>query len=196
MKIILIYLLLLLKPAAEQPIGPKVAPPTFEATVAKVVKAFQERDAATINALLPSDAGLVVVHRPGVLDYLTVLDTVDFARTLEPILPDYSAITYRTMVYEALPRYDCMAESWNKTGAFCDTATVNRQWSKTAENINFQEIGNIPLEEIERIERLEEKSRKVIIASADEISLMFSLSWIGEQWRLTLLDLVTNDCSL
>ncbi|MDR0660760.1 MAG: hypothetical protein LBG19_08165 [Prevotellaceae bacterium] len=169
----------------------------FEQAVYDVMRGFSEQDADILNRLISDDIGLVVLFRRGVYDTYDKVARLDFKKPV-PEYWQYPDDTYEhTLIrYESLPAYSCDTESWDKTGLYCDTVTIDNLLSRTAENLVRYEgdVVNITDEDIRSYKELERNSRRVVLSAGDK-ELIFYLTAVNGKWYFTILDRVTSDCS-
>lgn len=167
----------------------------LESTILKVVKAFREKDAGTVNGLICAELGLQIIHRPGAHDYYRSVDKIYFKEPDPNFMPDFDLPDDYRLQFDTLPTFSCDDYSWSKLGLFCDTTAVNRLYSRILQSINRYDLGHVPESDIEAWKAIEDKSKRVIFSAPDFNSLIFHLTWIDGQWRLSMLDLLTDDCS-
>lgn len=167
----------------------------LENTIIKVVKAFKEKDASTLNELISKENGLITLYRRGVFDQYEKTKIVDFENPVPEYLPYFDFSTDLKLSFESLPTFDCDNVKWNKIGIFCDTTKIDNLLSNTAKNLNKYRNDNISKKEIESFEKLEKNSHRIILSDGKEGELIFYLTLIDGKWYLTIIDRVTTDCS-
>ena len=167
----------------------------FEWTVIKVVKAFKEKDASTLNGLINNDIGLIVLFRRGSPDEFSRTDKVDFKKPVPEYLPYFDFSTDYKIEYRTLPIFDCDSMKWSKTGIYCDTTQIDCLLSTTAQHLEAYKGVKVPDSEIEEFIKIENKSRRIVLADNDGGELIFYLTLINNKWYLTILDRVSSDCS-
>lgn len=167
----------------------------LKSTILQVVKAFKEKDAATLNQLIDKDKDLHVIFRPGVFDIYRKTDKIDFDKPVPTYFPYRDFLTDYNLKFESLPTYDCENYEWSKTGLYCDTTKRDFLLSKTAENMKRFDLLDVPESEIELFKEIEKNSRRVVLTDDQEGELIFYLTLINNKWYLTILDRVTSDCS-
>jgi hypothetical protein len=166
----------------------------LESIIVLVVKAFKEKDASTINSLIPKDKGLIVLFKPGTMNKYGKTDQIDFEKPLPEYLPNYHFVTDYKIKFESLPVYDCEAMKWSKHGLYCDSVNIDSLLSGTAVNLNKFGGDSISATEIMSFVELEKTSRRIVLSDNDKGELVFYLALINNKWYLTILDTVTSDC--
>lgn len=166
----------------------------FEESVALVLNAFKEQNNTFINKHVHPDKGVMIIYRIGVFNEYTNTDKIDFEYPIPANFP-YPIITEEvSLQYEELPDFNCGTMQWSKHGLYCDTIKKDTLLSGTPQNLIKYRGDNIPASEVERLKRLESKSRRVVLAQRDN-SLIFYLTLIDKKWYLTAIDRITTDCS-
>ena len=156
------------------------------------MKAFKEKDASTINSLIPKDKGLIVLFKPGTMNKYGKTDQIDFEKPLPEYLPNYHFVTDYKIKFESLPVYDCEALKWSKYGLYCYSVNIDSLLSGIAVNLNKFGGDSIPESELKNFVDLEKNSRRIVLSEKGE--LVFYLTLINDKWYLTILDTVTSDC--
>jgi hypothetical protein len=170
-------------------------PDTLENAILNVVKAFKEKDGATLNGCISKEHGLITLYRIGVFDQYERAETVDFDNPVPSYLPYFEFSTDFNIQFEALPTIDCGSMEWSKTGLFCDTTQTDHLLSNAAKNLRDFNYENISDQDIEAFTTLENNSHRVVLCDKDGGELIFYLTLIREKWYLTIIDRVTSDCS-
>jgi hypothetical protein len=183
-------LLFVLTSAVAQPVKEK----DFSATVKAVVTALKHRDSAALLKYTDEKWGVYIIHRPGILDTYKNYPQLSFSDTTYPNVPFYDNVVLTTIRYASLPTYDC--EAWSKTGTFVDTLKRDHLLSGVAKNLAKQIKGSVPAKTIKALHELEMASRRIVIASRNGADLIFYLSLLNNKWVLTIIDKISNDCSL
>jgi hypothetical protein len=166
----------------------------LESTIVQVVKAFKEKDAATLNSLIPKEKGLIVLFKRGTMDEYGNTEKIDFEKPVPEYLPNIHFVTDYKTKFESLPTYDCETMKWTKQGLFCDSVSRDSLLSRTALNLNQFRGDSIPASEIKRFVEHEKNSRRIVLSDNDNGELVFYLTLIENKWYLTMLDTVTSDC--
>ena len=86
-------------------------------------------------------------------------------------------------------------ESWSKKGCWTDTTKKSHLVSSICKTRNKLVPDHIPAKKINAYYTLENKSRRIVLVSDDELELIFFLSFIDGKWYLTVIDTVSSDCS-
>lgn len=165
----------------------------FAYTLTQVIKALTTRDSARLANYIHPGTGVYVLYRPGVMDIFSHYPTLGFSDSSYPHAPFYDGVKLTPLVYGKLPSYDC--ERWSKTGTFVDTTRTDRLLSETAKIMNRELGSEIPKAKINEFMKLEERSRRVVIAENEGNELIIYLGLVGGKWYLTMIDKVTADCS-
>jgi len=163
-------------------------------TIVQVVKAFKEKDAPTLNSLIPKDKGLIVLYKPGTMVKYGKTDRIDFEKRIPEYLPNYHFVSDFKIKFENLPTYDCETMKWSKQGLYCDSINIDSLLSGTAVNLNKFVGDNIPESEIKSLMDLEKNSRRIVLSDNEKGELVFYLTLINYKWYLTILDSVSSDC--
>ena len=165
----------------------------FSAALTRIVKALSTRDSAQLSNYIHPGTGVYIIYRPGVMDTYKHYTHLGFSDSTYPSLPFYDGVKLTPLVYAKLPSYDC--EQWSKTGTFVDTTKTDRLLSKTAKIMNRELGKEVSKAKVAELTKLEERSRRVVIAENEGNELIIYLSLIGGKWYLTIIDKVTADCS-
>ena len=165
----------------------------FVATLTHIVTALANRDSATLSKYIDKNTGVYILSRPGIMDSYSHYPRIGFSDTTYPNVPFYDKVRLTKLKYAKLPTFDC--EKWTKTGTFVDTTIIDHLLSKIAKNLNKEIKGAVPSTKINTYYKLENKSRRVVIADNDGGELIIYLSFINNKWALTIIDKVTCDCS-
>ena len=163
-------------------------------TIVQVVKAFKEKDAPTLNSLIPKDKGLIVLYKPGTMVKYGKTDRIDFEKSVPEYLPNFHFVTDYKIKFENLPTYDCETMKWSKQGLYCDSVNIDSLLSGTAVNLNKFGGDSISEFEIKTFVDLEKNSRRIVLSDNDKGDLVFYLTLINNKWYLTILDTVSSDC--
>ena len=166
----------------------------LESIIVQVVKAFKEKDALTLNTLIPKEKGLIVLIKPGTMIRYCKTDQIEFEKPEPEYLPNYHFVTDYIIKFENLPTYDCDAMKWSKQGLYCDSVSIDRLLSGTAINLNKFGGDNIPESELKSFVDLEKNSRRIVLSDNEKGELVFYLTLINNKWYLTILDTISSDC--
>lgn len=166
----------------------------FLHTLKRVVTALRFRDSATLSKHIDKKTGVYLLYRPGILDTYKHCTTLGFSDSTYPNVPFYDKVKLTTVRYTTLPVFDC--EKWTKTGTYVDTTRRDHLLSTIAKNLNKQIRGAVALKHIDEFLKLENNSRRVVIADNEDNEAILYLSLINNKWVLTIIDKVTADCSL
>ena len=102
---------------------------------------------------------------------------------------DSFEIRFDKVTFNCSP-YDDSFYGWDKYGIFISTQT-KPYVSKIMEDANLTQANSYKLEEIEKMDFIEQTSYEVTIP----YSIIFYIKKIENQWYITLVDNVTTDCS-
>lgn len=102
---------------------------------------------------------------------------------------DSFEIRFDKVTFNCSP-YDDSFYGWDKYGIFISNQT-KPYVSKIMEDANLTQANSYKLEEIEKIDFMEQTSYEVTIP----YSIIFYIKKIENQWYITLVDNVTTDCS-
>ncbi len=165
-------------------------------SVAKVIKAFNEKDATTLNQMIHKDYELAVIFRSGVFNQYEITNKIDFNKPVPKYITYPNNLNEKLAItYETLPTYSCDTYKWNKQGLYCDKNTRNNLLSRTAENIVKYDLGNVPAETIEKYREIESKSVRIVLVDENDGELIFYLTLVDKKWYISILDFVSSDCS-
>lgn len=185
---------------------PVCAAPSFEETARQVIIAFQQRDNAKINALIDKKVGMYVLYRIGAgVDYKWMksfdinkpipgfnylLGQVGWFSEHIPVDKEFDHHTEAEYVCE---------KGWDHAGFFVSYTGTNNALL-TFSMVNGADNGDQASDtRIANARRLELQSERVVaVPKKWGDGLIFHLSelhGLGKGWSLTLLDLVTEDCS-
>jgi len=167
----------------------------LEDAIIKVVRAYHDRDSASINRMIHPETGLYIIYRRGVFPEIQNTDGIDFNQPV-PGHFAYEGIKPVTKIqYEELPDYSCEKGTWSKTGLFCDTASRDHLLSETARDLKKYRGDKIPEKRIKHFKELENKSQRVVLVDEEGGELVFYLTRMDDTWYLTMIDRLTSDCS-
>ena len=177
-------------------------PDNLEATAIKVIRAFEQKDSATINQLIYKKQGLVIIHNPGAISRYEIINELSFDKpvpTYQPyeynITVDNNSATDYTLKYETLPEFSCDTEEWDKTGFYCDTLKRDNTLSSIAKllrEFETAEEDEAKMDaEIVRFKEMEKNSHRIILLT-DNAELTFHLTLIDGKWYLSIFDRVTK----
>ncbi len=168
---------------------------SFTQSVKEVVQLLVNKDSLGIKKYIDKNTGVFLIFRPGVMDNYVNFESISFNDQVYPnfIVPANIKIT--KVKYGKLPTYSCENERWSKIGCYVDTTVVDHLLSNTAKNMaEYLEV-KIEKQEIDRLFNLETISRKVVIVNQSGDGIVLYLSYIKNQWYLTIIDEVSDDCS-
>ncbi|TJY67875.1 hypothetical protein FAZ19_01015 [Sphingobacterium alkalisoli] len=160
--------------------------------VTRFVRAYINQDNEKANALIHPKLGFTVIHRPGVADVFTKVDSIDFGTPVPAHFPYPTFSNDYVLTFETLPTFDCGTEKWSKEGFFCDTTAHPDQLSRIAlfqREFNQEEFSDA---EIDAIKNAERKSYRVILTAKDP--LIFHLQHEEGVWYITVLDRAYAGC--
>lgn len=183
---------------------PASAAESLEETARQVIIAFQQRDNAKINSFIDKDTGMYVMYRIGAGDDYKWMKQFDidtpvpgFHYLLGEVgwhsehIPAVSEFDHRTKV-----QYVC-EKGWDHAGYFISYDDAMLSFSMA--NDSLERGNNISDSEIANVRRLEVLSHRIVAVPEQwGDGLIFHLSelhGINKGWYLTLLDLVSEDCS-
>lgn len=157
------------------------------------VAAYNAKDKQAINALFHPEHGLIVVHRPGAMDWFESVHGIDFEKPV-PSYHDYAPSLHSyPLQFGSLPVYSCATESWDKLGFFVDTLTRTNIVMPIADQLNEFEDVEFDPDYATKIQVAEEGSYRVVLTT--EAPLVFHVKKIDGQWYVTILDRAYGDCS-
>jgi|GEM_PF-1319012 len=177
----------------------------FETTVIAIIKAFQKRDAKTLNQFIHNDKGLIVIHNGNPSAWATLYtetDKIDFNKPIPETEPYMNKIkTDYKIKYEMLPEFDCNTNDWDKFGLFCDTSTNSGYLQHIPKAMhqdgfflkeNGKEVVDWRAKTLD-FEELEKNSCKIVLTDSEiqkesgVCDFTFYLTLIDGKWYLTVL---------
>ena len=167
----------------------------LENTIFSILKAYSDKDEATLNSFINEETGLYVLFRRGVFDEFEKTMHIDFDNPVPEYFPYFGFEMFGKIHYEALPQFDYESESWNKTGLFVDTTYVDNLLSETAKNLVEYRGDNIEAKLIRQFEEIESKSFRIILVDQNGGEFIFYLTKLNDKWVLTIIDRVSSDTS-
>ncbi|MDR1829330.1 MAG: hypothetical protein LBQ76_01020, partial [Candidatus Fibromonas sp.] len=163
----------------------------LEETIIKTIKAWQSKDEKTLNKLLLKDFGIAFLSRPGIYTVITMSDKISLDNQYTDFKTDYK------IRYEKLPILSCKQDEkedsgwrseWSKpSGIYCDTTSAGGPLSGLAEVC----CGDWSAKQIKKFEEIDSNSYQVIVV---EGAFVFYLTYIENQWYLTVIDRYDIDC--
>lgn len=165
----------------------------FAVTLKAVVAALSSRDSATLSKYIHKHTGVYILNRIGVINTYKHFAALGFSDLTYPNVPFYDSVKLTPLIYSKLPGFDC--EKWTAVGTFVDTTQTDHLLSKTAQYLNKEFKNEVPVKVIDDFRKLENKSRRIVIAENNRNELIIYLSLINNKWVLTIIDKVTCDCS-
>jgi len=186
---------------------------TFYNTLKNVIKFYNEKNETELNKLIHPKKGIYYLFRIGAPNVWVNKKNVCLSEDCKEddsfglqywhknmlrkqvIEKDYS------VKYENYPKF-CFGDNQeaSKEGIFIDTLTTNRLLSKTiTESIEL--FGKEKTKrEVKIANLLENESRRIVLSNNTESfyggHFIFHLTYIEGGWYLTLIDLITTDCSV
>jgi hypothetical protein len=167
----------------------------FVLTLKKVVTALSTRDSVTLSKYIDRRTGVFILNRIGVFDTYEHFATLGFRDTTYPYAPFYDNVKLTPLNYSTLPKFNCGTEKWTKSGTFVDTTRIDHLLSKIAKDPN-RPFKKVSTKTINELYKLENKSRRVVIAENNWNELILYLSYVNNKWVLTIIDKATTDCSV
>ena len=170
----------------------------FRIAVQQIIIAFSKQDSATISKYVNKKIGLYQLDRVGVFDQYHHFKTLSFSDTTYPqvLLRQSEKVDLLPLRYANLPTWDCEKEEWSKKGLFVDTTKIDHLLSKICKDRNKYRPDNIPNKTIQFFYDLEIKSRRMVLYDNAGRELVFYLSYLDDNWYLTIIDNVSSDCSV
>lgn len=167
--------------------------PHIRNVVEKFIEAYNAKDNQAVNALIHPEYGLIVVHRPGALDWFEKVPGIDFKNPIPSYYDYVSASHTYNLQFGSLPVYACETESWDKAGLFVDTLTQTNVIMPIADQLSeFEDVELDPNYRTD-VRVAEDDSHRVILTT--EVPLVFHVKKIDGQWYVTVLDRAYGDCS-
>ena len=167
----------------------------LENTIFSILKAYSDKDTATLNSFINEETGLYVLFRRGVFDEFEKTMQIDFNKPVPEYFPYFEFEMFGKIQYETLPQFDYDTESWDKFGLYVDTAFVDNLLSRTAKNLVEYREDKIESNLISQFEEIESKSFRIILVDRNGGEFIFYLTKLNDNWFLTIIDRVSSDTS-
>jgi hypothetical protein len=170
----------------------------FKSTIMQVVSAFANQDSVKVARYINNIIGVYQLDKVGVFDHYNHLKSVSFTDGTYPqvLFNQSKNIKLLPLKYSALPTFNCDYGRWSKKGFFVDTTKTDHLVSQICKDRNKNVSDSIPEKTIRFFYGLENKSRRVILNVNKGVELVFYVSYINNQWFLTIIDYVSSDCSV
>lgn len=141
--------------------------------------------------------GLYLVYRPGAMDTYHPMKKLDneYPYRLEDHPVNATGLKRYPLAYGKLPVFNCDNNTWNKRGFYADTL---KRFSPVSQIVAFRkqyEELEITKSEMNAIRLIEKGSRKVIYTGRSGDGIIFYLYHSKGKWFLSIIDIVTTDCS-
>jgi len=169
----------------------------FQSACHAVIKAVAAKNLKALNAMIHPVYGLYLVYRPGAMDSyqrFTKLDN-EYPYRLDDHPVNAAGLKRYPLTYGKLPVFNCDNNTWNRKGFYADTL---RRYAPVSEIVAFKkkyEETDIPKSELAAIRLIEKGSRKVVFTGRAEDGIVFYLYYSKGKWYLSVIDIVTTDCS-
>jgi hypothetical protein len=111
-------------------------------------------------------------------------------------LRECSNIHLSALQYRSLPNWLCEGEVWSKNGLFVDTTKIDHMVSEGYKFKRKYQPEDVSIETINFFWQLELQSRRVILQDDKHKELVFYLSYVDNNWYLTIIDKASSDCSI
>ncbi len=163
--------------------------------ITRFARAYLSEDNGKINALIHPEHGIAVIHRPGVADTYTIIDSIDFKNPMPKHYAYPVFVNKQVLKFEPLPSYDCETFKWDKFGFYCDTTA-------TAVNKPLETLAKFAEEYVEtkfddakkkEVAIYEDGAYRVILAQEDG-ELIFHVKKFDKGWYVTILDRAYTNC--
>lgn len=165
---------------------------TLYKTIYAFVEAYENKSNAEVNKFIHPNLGLTIIHRPGVMDVFSQIDSFSFNDPI-PDYREYESIENKfVLAFDALPEFDCGLEKWNKEGFFCDTTVRPNQFTQIIDFEKEFERDKYTEEFIDQIKLEEKESYRVILTS--DFPLIFHVRKYQGSWFVTVLDRAYAGC--
>lgn len=160
-------------------------------TILKIVKAYQNKDAKTINSFVDKNWGITFIYQPGAQPALSTVDKIDFKKPIPDYLPfGFSMKETKVIHANTKTEFDCSTEKFNvKDGIYYEKVTNKN----SIENINNDIIKYIGKDAGIDRKLVREISAGAIKVSAinnenDADAFIFYLTPKNGKWYLTAID--------
>jgi hypothetical protein len=169
---------------------------SFKKTLNDVVLLLIKKDSVGLLKYVDKNTGVFLIYRPGTMDTYSNVKALCFKEEIFPTISVASDIKAKIIKYtKTLPEFSCENERWSKAGCFVDTTKIDHMLSNTAKSM-VEYMGMMISEKtITDLNELEMKSRRIVIVAPGGNSLVLYLGYFNQKWYLTIIDLVSGDCS-
>lgn len=169
----------------------------FKKSCTKLLQAVSQKNLILINSLIQSEYGMYILYRPGAMDSYQHVEKLDgnypFILANQTIAK--TDLKKFTLKYGNLPKYNCERFVWNKKGYLIDSLKHFSPISEiVAFRIKYDQLMIGKTEDI-RIHFMEDNSRKIVFTGSKGNGFIFYMMYMNGQWYLSMIDLVTTDCS-
>lgn len=189
----------------------------FQEAVNNVLNYYNEKDTEKINSLINKDIGIFLLGRIGANPRIgnlkgLCLSTTDACYSNDNYNMDISTsymlqsqkfLEFPRLQYAELPSIDC--EKASKKGLYTDTLQIDKLLTdllKEEIKVNYYQLDRKVLKKyLKTASEIEYKTRKVVLV-ADYVDaeyygiFIFYLTYIKNDWYLTIVDFMTTDCSV
>jgi hypothetical protein len=140
---------------------------------------------------------MFVIYRPGAMDNYQHVEKLDgnYPFTLANQTISKTDLKKFVLKYGSLPKYNCERSVWNKKGYFTDSIKHYTPISEiVAFRIKYEQLMIGKTEDIQ-IHFMEDNSRKIVFTGSKGDGFIFYMMYTNGHWYLSMIDLVTTDCS-
>ena len=169
----------------------------FKKTCTALLETLSKKNYSGLNKLINKTYGMCQLYRTGAMDRYSNYKKIDDSTLMYMDSHEITAKDIKKFIlqYGKLPVYDCDKNSWSRRGYCTDSV---KRFSPVTTIVNFEikyEQFKITKKEKSDIRFIEQNSRKVIFTSSKGDGLIFYLCYISGKWYVSILDMVTTDCS-
>lgn len=165
----------------------------FELFCSRASEYFENKDVKGLNSLIHSDFGIFTLYRMGVPPIILHETILDKEYPVPYYYPYSKAENHFPIKYTELPEYNCDTFEWEKQGIFADTLRQSKKLSEIIEfNITY-DIFTIPDNIKRKAEFVERNSWRLIFTDIGE-GLVIYVTFIDDNWYLTVIDRITTEC--
>lgn len=170
----------------------------FNKVIYQVIDGFNQQDASKINTLVNKDVGLIFLFRRGAeVGSFETANKIDFANPVPEYYPFTTVSTdlSKKITHSKLPVFNCDKDNWSKKGIYYNNKGEDKLFTGIIKFLVKYEFIEIDTTTYKKYQNVEQNSRRIVVVDNDGESLVFYLTEIDNQWYLTIIDRVSDDCS-
>ncbi|RYE55747.1 MAG: hypothetical protein EOP48_09540 [Sphingobacteriales bacterium] len=166
----------------------------FVLAVKEVVNSIATGDSVRLNRWIDQKTGVYILSKYQQCGAYNHMENLGFSAANFDNDSSLGASDFYTITFEIRPKYNCKEKRWQQCGIFVDSVKTDRLLSTTVLNDRCMD-SSYPFGFIRKVQKVEESSRRVVIANNKGKSFIFYLSYLEDKWQLTVVDGLTTLCS-